>query len=153
MSTVQSSVDVDVPIARAYNQWTQFETFPQFMDGVTSVTHTDDTHTHWVVKVGAATREFDTEITDQRPDELVAWRSTGGDGGRHTGRVTFQTLGASSTRVNIALSWDPRGLVEKAGVLLHMDQVAVAQSAAEFKSLVEKPGSGSVGWRGDVTGV
>ncbi len=147
MNTVQSSVDVDVPVSRAYNQWTQFETFPQFMDGVTSITHTDDTHTHWVVKVGAATREFDTVITEQTPDEVIAWRSTGGDGGRHNGRVTFEALAASSTRVTIEFGWEPQGVVEKTGALLHMDRVAVAQSAAEFRSFVEKPGSGAAGWR------
>ena len=76
MAQVQESIDVDVPVRTAYNQWTQFESFPQFMDGVESITQLDDTHNHWVTKVGGVTREFDTEITEQHPDERVAWKQS-----------------------------------------------------------------------------
>jgi uncharacterized membrane protein len=128
MSSVHQSVDVDVPISTAYNQWTQFESFPEFMDGVESVTQQDDTHTHWVVKVGGVTREFDAEITEQTPDEVIAWASTGGDTGGHRGRVAFEPLGPDSTRVDIELGWDPEGVVENVGAGLNIDQRQVDKS-------------------------
>ena len=152
MSTVQRSVDVDVPVSTAYNQWTQFESFPEFMDGVESITQQGETHTHWVVKVGGVKREFDTEITEQTADQVIAWASTAGDTGGHTGRVTFEPLGASSTRVNIELGWDPEGLVEKAGAALSIDQRQVDKSAEEFKRFIESRGTETGGWRGDVSG-
>jgi uncharacterized membrane protein len=152
MSTVEKSVEVDVPVSTAYNQWTQFESFPKFMDGVESVTQIGDTNTHWVVKVGPASREFDAEITEQTPDEVIAWRSTGGDTGGHTGRVRFEPLGPTSTRVNIELGWDPDGFVEKAGAVLNLDQGQVDKSAADFKRFIESRGTETGEWRGDVTG-
>ncbi len=152
MSTVTKSTDVDVPVSTAYNQWTQFESFPQFMDGVESITQDGDTHTHWVVKVGGVKREFDTEITDQVPDQVIAWRSTGGDTGGHTGRVTFESLGATSTRVNIELGWEPEGVIEKAGAALGFDQRQVDKSADDFKEFIEGRGAATGSWRGDVSG-
>ena len=152
MAEVQKSVDVDVPVGTAYNQWTQFESFPQFMDGVESITQTTDAHNHWVVKVGGVQREFDTEIVDQVPDQVIAWRSVGGDTGGQNGRVTFESLGASSTRVNILIGWEPEGLVEKAGAALNFDQRQVDKSAEEFKRFIEARGTETGAWRGDVTG-
>jgi uncharacterized membrane protein len=151
MSTVSSTVDVDVDVTTAYNQWTQFESFPSFMDGVESVTQQDPTHTHWVVKVGGARKEFDAEVTDQTPDQVIAWRSTGGDTDGHTGRVTFESLGATSTRVDIELGWEPDGLVEKAGAALGFDQRQVDSSAKDFKQFIESRGAETGAWRGDVS--
>jgi uncharacterized membrane protein len=151
MSTVSSTVDVDVDVTTAYNQWTQFESFPSFMDGVESVTQQDATHTHWVVKVGGARKEFDAEVTDQTPDQVIAWRSTGGDTDGHTGRVTFESLGATSTRVDIELGWEPDGLVEKAGAALGFDQRQVDSSAKDFKQFIESRGAETGAWRGDVS--
>ena len=105
-----------------------------------------------MVKVGGAKREFDTEITEQTPDEVIAWRSTGGDTGGHSGRVRFEPLGPTSTRVNIELGWDPDGLVEKAGAALNFDQPQVDKSAEEFKRFIETRGTETGEWRGDVTG-
>jgi uncharacterized membrane protein len=151
VSTVSSTVEVDVDVTTAYNQWTQFESFPSFMDGVESITQLDPTRNHWVVKVGGVQREFDTEITEQTPDRLIAWRSTGGDTDGHTGRVTFEPLGATSTRVVIELGWDPEGLVEKAGAALNFDQRQVNSSAKDFKEFIEKRGGQETGaWRGNV---
>lgn len=152
MSTVHKSVDVEVPVSTAYNQWTQFESFPEFMDGVESITQQGETHTHWVVKVGGVKREFDTEITEQTADQVIAWASTAGDTGGHSGKVTFESLGASSTRVNIELGWDPEGLVEKAGAALSIDQRQVDKSAEEFKRFIESRGAETGAWRGDVGG-
>ena len=91
MASVQESIDVDVPIRAAYDQWTQFETFPQFMGGVERITQLDDTHTHWVTKIGGVEREFDAEITEQHPEERIAWTSTSGEA-KHAGVVTFHRL-------------------------------------------------------------
>src|ERR671917_2700453 len=151
-TNVVQTVDVDVPVSTAYNQWTQFESFSQFMDGVERITQESDTRNHWVVKVGGVTREFDTEIVEQTPDQVISWRSVGGDTGGHSGRVTFESLGASSTRVNITLGWEPEGLVEKAGAALNFDQRQVDKSAEEFKRFIESRGSETGAWRGDVTG-
>ena len=152
MSTVHKSVEVGVPVSTAYDQWTQFESFPQFMDGVESITQQGDTHTHWKVKVGGVTREFDTEITEQTADQVIAWRSTSGDTGGHTGRVTFEPVDAGSTRIDIALGWEPEGVVEKAGAALNVDQRQVDKSAEEFKRFIESRGTATGDWRGDVTG-
>jgi uncharacterized membrane protein len=151
MSTVSSTVDVDVDVTTAYNQWTQFESFPSFMDGVESVTQQGPTHTHWVVKVGGTRKEFDAEVTEQTPDQVIAWRSTGGDTDGHTGRVTFESLGATSTRVSIELGWEPEGLVEKAGAALGFDQRQVDSSAKDFKQFIESRGAETGAWRGDVS--
>lgn len=150
MSTVQSTVDVDVDVSTAYNQWTQFESFPSFMDGVESITQQGDTHTHWVVKVAGVGREFDTEITEQTEDRVIAWQSTGGDTGGHSGRITFEPLSATSTRVAIELGWEPDGLVEKAGSALGFDQRQVDSSAEDFKEFIENRGTETGAWRGDV---
>ena len=149
MSTVTKSVDVHVPVRTAYNQWTQFESFPQFMDGVESITQTDDTHNHWVTKVGGVTREFDTEITEQNPDERVAWTSTGGEA-KHAGVVTFHKLDANKTRVMIQIDWEPEGLIEKAGAAIGVDDRQVKGDAKRFKEFIESRGSETGAWRGDI---
>lgn len=106
MTTVEKSIDVDVPISTAYDQWTQFESFPEFLGGVEQVTQHDDTHLHWRVKIGGVEREFDAEVTEQHPDERVAWRST--DGTTHAGVVTFHRLGDAQTRVTVSWTGSPR---------------------------------------------
>ncbi len=148
MATVQKSIDVAVPVTTAYNQWTQFESFPRFMGGVESVTQLDDTHVHWQVSIGGVEREFDAEITEQHPDERVAWRSV--DGVTHAGVVTFHRLSPDSTRVTLQLDWQPEGFVEKAGALLQVDDVQVQRDLDRFKALIESEGVEEGGWRGDV---
>jgi uncharacterized membrane protein len=149
MSTVTESVDVHVPVHTAYNQWTQFESFPQFMNGVESIRQLDDTHTHWVTKVAGARREFDAEITEQHPDERIAWKSMGGDT-QHAGVVTFHRLGDSETRVTIQLEWEPQGLTEKVGSAVGVDDRQVKADAKRFKEFIEERGRESGEWRGDV---
>ena len=149
MSQVQESVDVEVPIRMAYNQWTQFETFPEFMSGVESVTQLDDTHNHWVTKVGGVEREFDTEITEQHPDERIAWHSIGGDV-RQAGVVTFHRIEDQRTRVMIQIDWEPTGVVEKAGAVLGLDDHQVKADGQRFKTYVETRAHESGAWRGDV---
>lgn len=149
MSRVIESVDVHVPIRTAYDQWTQFESFPQFMGGVESVRQIDPTHTHWVTKVGGVRREFDAEITEQRPDNRIAWRSTGGDT-KHAGVVTFERLADNDTRVTVQMDWEPEGVAEKTGAAIGMDDRQVKSDTQRFKKFVEDRGVETGAWRGDV---
>jgi len=149
MSTVEASVEVDVPVGMAYNQWTQFESFPQFMDGVEEVRQLDDLHNHWVVKVGGVRREFDTEITEQRPDERICWQTVGGDL-QQAGNVTFDRLDANHTRVTIQLEWEPEGLAEKTGSTVGLDTRQVRSDAEHFKHFIENRTMETGAWRGEV---
>lgn len=150
MSTVKESIDVDVPLHRAYNQWTQFEDFPSFMDGVEEVRQTDDRHCHWTTKVAGARREFDTEIVDQLPDERISWRTMGGDV-QQRGVVTFQQLDDAHTRVSLVMELEPRGLAEKAGAMLGVPGRQVKGDLKRFKGFIEGRGQESGGWRGRIT--
>ncbi|HEX2903463.1 MAG TPA: SRPBCC family protein [Jatrophihabitans sp.] len=149
MPNVTKSVDVAVPVSTAYNQWTQFETFPHFMGGVETITQTDPTHSHWVTKIGGVTREFDTEITEQHPDERVAWKST--DGTTHAGVVTFHRLNENETRVTVQLDWDADGVLEKAGAAVGVDDHQVKADLDRFKEFIESQGTETGSWRGDVS--
>jgi uncharacterized membrane protein len=149
VASVQESVDVDVPIRVAYDQWTQFESFPNFMGGVERITQLDDTHTHWVTKVDGVTREFDAEITEQHPDQRIAWTSTSGEV-KQAGVVTFHRLDDDKTRVMIQLDWEPQGLVEKAGAALGFDDRQVKADAQRFKEFIESRGAQTGSWRGEV---
>ena len=152
MSFVTQSVDVHVPLATAYNQWTQFESFPEFMDGVESVKQIDDTRSHWVTKVGGVRREFDAEITEQHPDKLIAWTSIGGDT-MHAGVVTFERLGQRDTRVTVRLEWEPSGLTEKVGNAVGADERQVKSDATRFKDFIEIRGVPTGEWRGTINNV
>jgi uncharacterized membrane protein len=148
MSSIQQSIDVDVPVSTVYNQWTQFEEFPQFMTGVESITQQDDEHLHWTVSIGGVEREFDAEITEQHADERIAWRST--EGPQHAGVVTFHRLADDQTRVTLQMDWEPEGFVEKAGAALQIDDMQIARDLRKFKEIIEAQGTESGAWRGDV---
>ena len=148
MATVDKTIDVHVPVSAAYDQWTQFEEFPRFMEGVEEIRQLDATHTHWRTKIGGVEREFDAEITEQRPDERVAWNSTSGPD--HAGVVTFHRLSDTETRVTVQLDWTPEGVVEKAGDLLQLDERRVKGDLARFKEFIESRGTETGAWRGDV---
>lgn len=143
-----ATVDVEVPVRTAYNQWTQFESFPQFMEGVEAVQQIDDRHMHWRVHVGPSTREFDATITEQHPDERIAWKSDSGP--KHAGVVTFHRLDDTHTRVTTQMDVDPEGFVEnvadKLGVLKHR----VNSDLERFKHFIEHQGSETGAWRGDI---
>ena len=149
MAQVQESVDVNVPVRTAYNQWTQFESFPQFMNGVESITQIDDTHNHWVTKVGGVTREFDTVITEQNPDERVAWTTVGGET-KQAGVVTFHRLDEGTSKVMLQLDFEPEGVVETAGDKLGVVGRRVEGDLKRFKSFIESRGTEEGGWRGTV---
>ncbi|HEU4676473.1 MAG TPA: SRPBCC family protein [Motilibacteraceae bacterium] len=148
MSTVEQSIDVEVPVRTAYDQWTQFEQFPQFMEGVERIEQLSPTRTHWVTKVAGVKREFDAEITEQLPDERVAWTSV--DGPRHAGVVTFHHLDTGKTRVMLQMDIQPEGALEKAGDALGVDKHRIKGDLERFKEFIEKRGSETGAWRGQV---
>ncbi|MFJ8622223.1 SRPBCC family protein [Kitasatospora sp. NPDC093550] len=150
MSMVKESVDVEVPLHTAYNQWTQFEEFPRFMEGVESVTQLDERHNHWRTSIGGVTREFDTEIVDQLPDERIAWRTMDGDV-QQKGVVTFQRLDESRTRINMAIDFRPDGMVEKVGDAMGMVDRRVKGDLRRFKEFIEHRGAEEGGWRGRIS--
>jgi len=148
MSTVEKSIDVEVPVSTAYNQWTQFESFPQFMEGVDRIEQTSDTRTRWVTSIGGVTREFDAEITEQHPDERVAWTTL--DGPKQAGVVTFHRLDVNKTRVMLQMDFQPEGVVEQAGDKLGFVGRRVEGDLERFKKFIEQRGTETGGWRGDV---
>lgn len=143
------TIDVNVPVTTAYNQWTQFESFPQFMDEVVSITQRDETNLEWTVKVAGAERTFDAVITEQHPDERVAWTSTEGEL-QHAGVVTFHKLSDDETRVTVQLDWEPQGLLEKLGSAIGVGKHAVAHDLTQFKKFIEDAHRETGAWRGDV---
>lgn len=147
-NTIEKSIDVNVPVTTAYNQWTQFESFPQFMDGINEIKQTDDTHTHWNVSIGGVKREFDAEITEQHPDERIAWKST--DGPDQAGVVTFHKLDGDNTRVTLQMDWEPNGAVEKIGSAIGADDRQIQHDLEKFKELIESNGFEEGSWRGDI---
>lgn len=149
MTQIQQSIDVDVPVRTAYNQWTQFESFPEFMSGVESITQLDDKRLHWVTSIAGVEREFDAEITEQHADERVAWASTGGDT-KQAGVVTFHRLDDAKTRVMVQIDWQPSDLVEKIGSAINVDEHRVKGDLGRFKEFIEARGHETGEWRGDV---
>jgi uncharacterized membrane protein len=148
MGTVNESIEIDVPVSTAYNQWTQFEEFPKFMEGVESVRQKDDTHLHWVAEFGGQRNEWDAEITEQEPDRVIAWRAL--DGKYNSGKVRFEPLGESRTRVDVELMWEPEGIKEELGSALGADSRRVKGDLERFKELVESRGVETGAWRGEV---
>lgn len=148
VSTITQSIDVDVPVRVAYDQWTQFESFPEFMEGVDEVRQLDDTHLRWVASIGGQREEWDAEITEQEPDMRVAWTST--TGARNAGVVTFHHLSDATTRVTLQMDWEPEGIVQNVGDKLGLDERRVKGDLERFKSFIEERGSATGAWRGRV---
>jgi uncharacterized membrane protein len=148
MATVNESIEVDVPVSTAYNQWTQFEEFPRFMEGVESVRQLDDTHLHWVAEFGGERHEWDAEISRQEPDRVVSWRAR--DGKYLSGEVQFEPLGTDRTRIDVEMVWEPEGLKEELGSMLGSDSRRVKGDLERFKEFVERRGVETGAWRGEV---
>jgi uncharacterized membrane protein len=148
MSTVEQSIDVDVPVRVAYDQWTQFESFPQFMEGIEEVRQIDVTHLHWRAKIGGHDVEWDAVITEQLPDERVAWRST--DGRPNAGVVTFHRISDETSRVMVQIEHENEGVMERLGSALGADKREVKNSLEQFKQLIEERHAASGAWRGEV---
>ena len=149
MSTIEQSIQIQAPLRTVYNQWTQFEEFPTFMDGVEQVHQLDDTHLRWVARLGGSRYEWDAVITEQRPDERVAWRNT--DGKDHAGVVTFHRIDDDTTRVMVQLDFVPEGVKEKIGDALGAPDRRVKADLERFKQLIEARGAETGAWRGEVT--
>ena len=148
MATIEESIEVKVPVRTAYDQWTQFEECPRFMAGVKSVRQLDDTHLHWVADIGGVKREWDAEITEQHPDERVAWRAT--EGADNAGVVTFHRLDDTTTKVMLQLDFDPDGFVEQVGDKMGIVKSQTKADLDRFKEFIEERGSETGAWRGDV---
>jgi uncharacterized membrane protein len=148
VTTIEKSVDVATPVRSAYNQWTQFESFPSFMEGVERITQETPTRTHWTTNIGGVTREFDAEITEQHPDERVAWRTV--DGPPHSGVVTFHRIDDRTTRVHLQMEYSPETFTEKAATALGVVSSRIQGDLNRFKEFIEKRGHETGEWRGDV---
>jgi uncharacterized membrane protein len=148
MAEVKESVEVNVPVSTAYNQWTQFEEFPNFMENVESVTQLDDTHLRWIADVGGRRQEWNAEITQQVPDEIIAWRSI--EGQENAGSVRFESLGADRTKIEVTLTWEPEGIVEAAADRIGISERALNVDLERFKDLIEGRGVETGAWRGEV---
>jgi uncharacterized membrane protein len=149
MTTITETKVLDHDVHTVYNQWTQFEDFPRFMEGVERVEQLDDRRLHWVADFGGSRHEWDAEITEQVPDQRVAWRSI--DGKTNTGEVTFRPADSGSkTEVTVALEWEPEGLKEKVGSALGFDDRRVKQDLERLESLLDERGGRETGaWRGE----
>jgi uncharacterized membrane protein len=149
MSTMEKTVTVDLPVRTVYDQWTQFETFPRFMDGVEEVRQLDDTHLHWKAEVLGVTREWDAEIVDQTPDQRITWRAT--DGTKNDGTVSFapEDMGRCAN-VTLRMELEPQGIVEKAGDMTNLVERKVSGDLQRFKAFMESRGGETGAWRGDV---
>ncbi|MGH8177759.1 MAG: SRPBCC family protein [Steroidobacter sp.] len=147
---IESSINVKAPVRTVYNQWTQFEEFPRFMEGVKEIRQLDDEHVHWVAEVGGKEKEWDAEITDQTPDRRIAWRSV--SGALNAGVVEFRPIGADETEVRVRMEYEPEGAVETIGSFLKAADVRVKGDLKRFKEFIESRGSETGAWRGEIRG-
>lgn len=147
---IEKSINVNVPVRTAYNQWTQFEEFPRFMEGVKEIRQLDDQRVHWVAEIGGKQKEWDAEITEQIPDQRISWRSV--DGAPNAGLVEFRPVGADETEVRVRMEYEPEGAVEKIGSALHAADARVKGDLKRFKEFVESRGTESGAWRGEIQG-
>ena len=148
MGNLESSIDVNVPVSTAYNQWTQFEEFPRFMGGVKSVRQLDDKTLDWTAEIAGQEKNWQAEITEQTPDQRIAWTST--SGARNAGVVTFHRIDDNVTRVTLQLDFEPEGALESAGDALGIPERQVEGDLERFKEFIESRGSETGAWRGEV---
>jgi len=148
MPNVEKHIDVNVPVKVAYNQWTQFEDFPKFMEGVESIKQLDDKRLHWVATIAGKKEEWDAEITEQTPDQRIAWTNT--TGAKNAGVVTFHHLSDETTRVMLQLDYDPEGVVENVGSALGFVGRRVEGDLERFKEFIESRGKETGAWRGEI---
>jgi uncharacterized membrane protein len=148
MERIEKVIEVDCPVRTVYNQWTQFEEFPQFMAGVKEVRQLDDTHVHWHAEVWGKDEEWDAEITEQEPDKRISWKSI--SGATNAGTVRFEPLGNDRTRVRLVMSYEPEGAIENIGDALGVLSARVQTTVEDFKKFIERRGHETGGWRGEV---
>lgn len=148
MSRIIEAIEVDVPVTVAYDQWTQFESFPRFMEAVDRVVQLDDKTLEWTATVAGKSKQWRAEIIEQRPDEIVSWRSI--DGARNDGMVQFQSAGPSQTMITVQMDVEPEGLVERAGAAFGIVEQRVREDLERFKEFIESQGAPTGAWRGQV---
>ena len=148
MSNVTTSIEVNVPVKTAYNQWTQFEEFPHFMKGVKEVRQLDDKHLHWKAEIGGREKEWDAEITEQVPDQRIAWKTLGG--ASNQGLVTFEPLSQKKSAVHLHIAYEPEGLIDNVGDELGAVELRVKEDLERFKTFIEQRGQETGAWRGKV---
>jgi uncharacterized membrane protein len=148
MATIEKSIEVNAPLRAVYNQWTQFEDFPRFMEGVEEVRQLDDKRLHWRAKIGGKLKEWNAEITEQRPDERIAWTSRGG--AWNAGVVTFHRIDDTRTRVMLQVDYDPEGVVEHVGDALGVVSTRIEGDLKRFREFIEQRGRETGGWRGEI---
>ncbi|MEX2496832.1 MAG: SRPBCC family protein [Woeseia sp.] len=151
MERVEKSVEVNCPVRTVYNQWTQFEDLPKFMAGVKEVKQLDDTHLHWHAEVWGKDKEWDAEITEQVPDERIAWRSLSPET-PNAGEVRFEPISSESTRVHVVMEYEPEGAIESIGDALGAMNRRVQSTVDDFKEFIEDRRSETGAWRGEVHG-
>ncbi len=149
IGTIDESIEVEVPVSTAYNQWTQFEDFPLFMEGVDHVEQRGDTRLHWVATIGGQTAEWDAKILEQHPDSQISWISE--DGRKTRGTVSFEPVGETRTLIRLSMSYKAEGPLEQAGSAAGLDRKRVRADLGRFKTLIEGRGEESGAWRGEVS--
>ena len=148
MASIEKSIHVNVPVHTAYNQWTQFEDFPRFMEGVREVRQLDDKHLHWRAEIAGKDTEWDAVITEQIPDERIAWTNT--SGAKNAGVVTFHRIDPQTTKLMLQLDYEPEGAMENIGSALGMVGRRVEGDLERFKEFIEARGQETGAWRGEV---
>jgi uncharacterized membrane protein len=150
MQTIEKSIEVEKPVNAVYNQWTQFEDFPKFMDGVKEVRQLDDRRLHWKAEIAGKTKEWDAEIFEQIPDQRIAWQSL--TGAKNSGVVDFRPEGQDATQITLKLNYEPEGIAETLGDTLGMVSTRIERDLERFKHFIESRGEPSRGWRGEIHG-
>lgn len=149
MSVIEKSIDLNVPVRTAYNQWTQFEEFPRFMEGIEHVRQIDDKHLHWKASVGGKQEEWDAEITEQVPDQRIAWRSQ--EGAKNEGIVVFSPVTEGKSQISLRIAYEPQGMIEKAVDVVGVVSQRVEGDLKRFKEFIESRGQETGAWRGNVS--
>jgi uncharacterized membrane protein len=147
---IEESIDIDAPVSTVYNQWTQFEEFPHFMEGIKSVRQLDDKHIHWCAEIAGKEKEWDAEILEQIPDERITWQSLSGT--ENFGSVSFMPLEENRTRLTVRMGYDPEGAIENIGAVFGVVSMKVSRDLKRFKDFIESRGVETGGWRGEIHG-
>jgi uncharacterized membrane protein len=148
MGKIEQSIDVNVPLSTAYNQWTQFEEFPRFMQGVKQVRQLDDKTLEWTAEIGGNEETWTAEISEQEPDQRIAWHAT--SGATNAGVVTFHRIDDTTTRVMLQMEWQPQDAIQSAGDALGLDDRRVQGDLERFKEFIESRGAETGAWRGEI---